>query len=145
MRDTGWIEVTAGVLGRNDDLRAMSPSLTIARQGVLSVEEKFMGGTGVNITPPPAPPLGRVQPAALTRATALIERVAVELGVDGYARIDAFMQRDTGEVLIIEANTLPGLSPSTVLYHQALAESPPMFPRDLLERIIDIGLATDRQ
>ena len=144
-RDTGWIEITVGVLGQNKELHAMSPSLTIARQGVLSVEEKFMGGTGVNITPPPPPPLGRVQPAALARATDLIERVAVELGIDGYARIDAFMQRDTGEVLVIEANTLPGLSPSTVLYHQALDEDPPMFPRELLERIIDIGLATDRQ
>jgi hypothetical protein len=58
-RDTQWIEVTVGVLGRRGAMRALSPSLTIARKGVLSVEEKFMGGTGVNITPPPPPPLGR--------------------------------------------------------------------------------------
>ena len=42
----------------------------------------------------------------------------------------------TGALLIIEINTLPGLTPSTVFYHQALAENPPIFPRELLEKII---------
>lgn len=140
-RDTGWIEVTVGVMGRRGSLHAFWPSVTVARQGVLSLQEKFMGGTGVNITPPPGPPLGRARPEAVARARQLIERVAVLLGIEGYARIDAFMNRDTGHVVVIEANTLPGLTPSTVLYHQALAESPPMFPRDFLEQVIELGLA----
>ena len=140
-RDTGWVEVTVGVVGTRGAMRALSPSITVARRGVLSLQEKFMGGTGVNITPPPAPPLGRVSPAALERARCLVERVADELGVEGYARIDAFMHRESGEILVIEANTLPGLTPSTVLYHQALADSPPMFPRDFLEHVVELGLA----
>ena len=130
-----------GVVGTAGDMRALSPSLTIARKGVLSVEEKFMGGTGVNITPPPSPPLGRVEPAAVDRARALITDVAHALGVGGYARIDAFMNRETGDVIVIEANSLPGLTASTVLYHQALEESPPTYPRALLETIIDLGFA----
>jgi D-alanine--D-alanine ligase len=138
-RDTEWIEVTVGVLGRRGAMRALSPSLTIARKGVLSVEEKFMGGTGVNITPPPPPPLGRVAPDAVTRTRSLVSLAADRLGIDGYARIDAFMHRDTGDVVVIEANSLPGLTPSTVLYHQALAEEPPIYPRELLERIIELG------
>lgn len=143
-RDTGWVEVTVGVLGTKGAMRALTPSITVAREGVLSLQEKFMGGTGVNITPPPAPPLGRVAPAALARARRLVEKVADELGTEGYARIDAFMHRGSGEILVIEANTLPGLTPSTVLYHQALAESPPMFPRDLLEHLVELGLARHR-
>ncbi|MEQ1702325.1 MAG: hypothetical protein ABMA25_19620, partial [Ilumatobacteraceae bacterium] len=55
---TGWIEVTVGVLGNRGSLRALSPSLTVASDRILSLEEKFMGGTGVNLTPPPVPPLG---------------------------------------------------------------------------------------
>lgn len=141
-RDTGWIEVTVGVLGTEGRMRALSPSLTIARQGVLSVEEKFMGGTGVNITPPPVAPLGRVRPEAIDEVRRRIELVAATLGLAGYARIDAFMHRETGEILVIEANTLPGLSPSTVLYHQALAEPVPMFPRELLEEIVAIGYSS---
>jgi D-alanine--D-alanine ligase len=143
-RHPGWIEVTVGVLGPEGAMRALQPSATVARAGVLSVEEKFMGGTGVNITPPPPPPLGRVPAEAVAAARARIERVAGVLGLRGYARIDAFLECATGRVLVIEANTLPGLSPSTVLYHQALAEDPPLFPRQLLERIIELGLAARR-
>lgn len=98
-----------------------------------------MGGTGVNITPPPAPPLGRFRPEALQAVRRRVEAVGEALGIEGYARIDAFVQVDSGEVVVIEANTLPGLTPSTVLYHQALAEDPPMYPRQLLEAIIELG------
>ena len=142
-RDTGWIEVTVGVLGSIKAMRSLSPSLTIAREGVLSVEEKFMGGTGVNITPPPSPPLGRVEPGAVIRTKKLIGRVADLLEICGYARIDAFMNRRSGDIIVIEANTLPGLTPSTVLFHQALQEQPPLFPRDLLETIINLGLSAN--
>jgi D-alanine-D-alanine ligase-like ATP-grasp enzyme len=45
--------------------------------------------------------------------------VAETLGIEGFARIDAFMHADTGEIIVIEANTVPGMTPSTVLYHQA--------------------------
>lgn len=140
-RDTGWIEVTVGVLGPRGAMTAFAPSLTVARKGVLSLEEKFMGGTGVNITPPPGPPDGRVLPAAVERTRTLISQVAGLLGLSGYARIDAFMHRETGDVVVIEANTLPGLTPSTVLFHQALDAPAPMYPRDLLERIVDLALA----
>jgi len=143
-RDVGWIEVTVSVLGTAGGMSALSPSLTIARKGVLSVEEKFMGGTGVNITPPPVPPLGRVAPAAIARTRHLISRVANVLGIRGYARIDAFMNRVTGDIIVIEANSLPGLTPATVLYHQGLEENPPLYPRDLLETIIDLGLRDRR-
>ncbi|MGF7238768.1 MAG: hypothetical protein ACQSGP_27990 [Frankia sp.] len=138
-RDTGWVEITVGVLGRRGAMRALAPSVTIARKGVLSIEEKFMGGTGVNITPPPAPPLGRAQPTAVERARASVAQVANRIGMAGYGRIDAFMHRETGEIIVIEANALPGLTPATVLYHQGLVEEPPLPPRALLEHILDLA------
>jgi D-alanine-D-alanine ligase-like ATP-grasp enzyme len=142
---TGWVEVTVGVVGTRGAMHALAPSVTVAREGVLSLQEKFMGGTGVNITPPPGPPLGRAEPAAVARARRLVEAVAHQLGIEGYGRIDAFMHRESGDIVVIEANTLPGLTPSTVLYHQALAEAPPMPPRQFLERLIDLGLARHAQ
>jgi D-alanine-D-alanine ligase-like ATP-grasp enzyme len=138
-RDTGWVEVTVGVLGKKGSMTAMNPSITVASRGILSLEEKFMGGTGVNITPPPAPPLGKVRPEAVRMAKERIARVANALGMAGYGRIDAFMHRETGEVIIIEANSLPGLTPATVFYHQGLAEEPPLPPRDILEMIVDLA------
>jgi D-alanine-D-alanine ligase-like ATP-grasp enzyme len=131
---SGWIEVTVGVLAREGVLKALSPSITVAEGVVLSVEEKFQGGTGVNLTPPPPDILSaRVVQQVRTR----IERVAQRLGIRSYARIDAFVERRSGRVMVIEANTLPALTPSTVLFHQGLAESPPIMPRELLELLIE--------
>ncbi len=133
-KKTGWIEITTGVLEEKEKMRALNPSVTVAEGEVLSVEEKFQGGTGINITPPP-PEI--VKPKVLKRAKQSIELVAKKLGIRGYARIDAFLQIDTGNIIVIEANTLPALTPSTVLFHQGLAEKKPMFPREVLEKLIE--------
>jgi D-alanine--D-alanine ligase len=133
-RKQGWIEVTTGVLEENGKIHALNPSLTVASGQVLSVEEKFQGGTGVNITPPSE---DIVKPAALKKAKRSIEKIATVLGIQGYSRIDTFMHVDTGDLIIIEVNTTPALTPSTVLFHQGLAEEKPMTPRELLERLIE--------
>ncbi len=130
---TDWIEITMGVVERNGKMHSFHPSLTVASGNVLSVEEKFQGGTGVNITPPPEQ---FISFETIELAKKRMELVAGRLGLRGFARIDAFLHRHTGELIIIEANTIPGLTPSTVIYHQALAEPQPVTPRDFLEGII---------
>ena len=135
----GWVEVTIGIiqdgtLHHKGTLHALSPSLTVAEGEVLSVEEKFQGGTGVNMTPPPEQ---YVKPAVLARVKKSAEKVAEVLNIEGYCRMDAFIQIDTGDLILIEVNTLPALTPSTVLYHQSLAEKKPMYPLELLEKIVE--------
>ncbi|MFH1012364.1 MAG: hypothetical protein V1760_01315, partial [Candidatus Peregrinibacteria bacterium] len=127
-----WIEITMALLGEKGGMRAFFPSITVALGNVLTLEEKFQGGTGVNITPPPQP---FVKKSATAKAKKRMEQVAKTLGLAGYARIDAFMHVRTGELIIIEANTAPALTPSTVLFQQALAENPPLEPLAFLERI----------
>lgn len=131
--NTGWIEITCGLLENKGSLRAFNPSLTVALGDVLSLEEKFQGGTGINITPPPAPYVNRL---TIKKAKIRMEKAAKILGLKNYARLDAFMNITSGELIIIEANTLPGLTPSTVIYHQALAENPPLYPLEFLEKIV---------
>lgn len=130
---SGYVEMTVGVLGKKNNMRALSPSITVAESAILSVEEKFQGGTGVNITPPPT---GVISAKNLKKVKNLIEFVAKKLGIEGYARIDVFVEIKTGNIIVIEVNTLPGLTPSTVIYHQALAEPLPMFPTEFLEKLI---------
>lgn len=141
-RRTNWIEITAGVIGARNRLHTLNPSLTVAFGHVLSLEEKFQGGTGINITPPPTPYVSRT---ALIRAKQRITLAAQTLGIEGYSRIDAFMHTQTGEVIIIEANTLPALTPSTVMFHQALAEPAPVYPRDFIEHLIALASKHDFQ
>lgn len=133
LKRSGWVEVTIGILEKNKKLYAFNPSITISEGEVLSVEEKFQGGTGVNLTPPPKE---IIKPNIVVKTRRLAEKLATKIGISGYARIDAFMNVSTGNLLVIEVNTLPGLTPSTVLYHQALAEKRPMFPTEFLEQLI---------
>jgi D-alanine--D-alanine ligase len=135
-KKTGWVEVTVGVLGLLGQLHCFNPSITIAANAVLSVEEKFQGGTGINITPPP---VEYVSTAVVEKVKSHITKVAQALGISGYSRIDAFMNISNGDVIIIEANTLPALVPSTVIYQQALAEKPPISPYRLLEKILNLA------
>lgn len=132
-RKNGWVEVTVGVLEENGEYHSLSPSLTVAEGEVLTVEEKFQGGTGVNMTPPPSE---YVSDAVLQKVKKSMEAVAEKLGIQGYCRIDTFMHIDSGDVIVIEVNTTPALTPSTVLYHQALSEKESKYPTELLESLI---------
>jgi D-alanine-D-alanine ligase-like ATP-grasp enzyme len=132
-RDTGWVETTVGVIEKDGKFHSFKPSLTVADGEVLTVEEKFQGGTGINLTPPPSE---YISEKVLKRVMSSMEKVAERVGIQGYCRIDNFMNIETGEVIIIEVNTTPALTPSTVLYHQALAEKKQIFPLELLETLV---------
>jgi len=138
----GWLEFTVGVLEKDGIYHAFNPSITIAEGEVLSLEEKFQGGTGVNITPPPDDLL---KPAFRQKVKVGIEKVAKALGITSYARIDIFFNLVTGKMIVIEANSLPGMTPSTVIYHQALTEERPLSPLDFIERILDDRIESTRK
>ncbi len=139
---TGWIELTVGVLEDAGIYHALSPSITVAQNAVLSLEEKFQGGTGVNLTPPPDSIFTAAQ---ITLMKEKIEKTAKALGIEGYARIDIFFNVRTNQTMIIEANSLPGLTASTVIFHQALAENPPMIPREFLAKLVSLGIARQKR
>ncbi|KAH7667514.1 D-alanine--D-alanine ligase protein [Dioscorea alata] len=132
-----WVEVTVGVVGKHGQLHSLSPSITVKESGdILSLEEKFQGGTGINLTPPP---LSIMSEDALRKCKQRIELIANTLELEGFSRIDAFVNVHSGEVLVIEVNTVPGMTPSTVLIHQALAEEPPMYPQQFFRTLLDLS------
>ncbi|XP_021289787.1 uncharacterized protein LOC110420741 [Herrania umbratica] len=132
-----WVEVTVGVIGKRGSMHSLSPSITVKETGdVLSLEEKFQGGTGINLTPPPVSIMSN---EVLGRCKQRIELIANTLELEGFSRIDAFVNVDNGEVLVIEVNTVPGMTPSTVLIHQALAEQPPMYPHQFFRSLLDLA------
>lgn len=129
----GWLELTIGVLECLGEYEALNPSITVAESRVLSLEEKFQGGTGVNITPPPQDLISADQLGIIKQSMA---DAAKALNIGNYARFDIFFNRITNEIVVIEVNTLPALTPSTVLYHQGLAQNPALTPLELLEKVI---------
>lgn len=131
------MELTIGVIG-NDIPRALPPSQTVCVADILSIEEKFLPGAGENQTPAPLPP------AALLLAQKTIEDVYKAVGAKGYARIDCFYQNEkqssTGipRIIILEINTLPGMTPATCIFHQAAEVG--IKPMDFIDLIITLGL-----
>lgn len=135
-----WVEVTVGVIGKRGAMHSLTPSITVKESGgILSLEEKFQGGTGINLTPPPPSIISK---DALENCKRRIELIANALELEGFSRIDAFINADSGEVLVIEVNTVPGMTPSTVLIHQALAEEPPMYPHTFFRTLLDLASET---
>lgn len=132
-KKSGWCEMTIVVLEKKGLYRAMNPSITVAQHGVLSLEEKFQGGTGINLTPPPVEILSTPSRIRVQAHTCI---AAKALGIENYARLDLFVECETGAIRVIEANTLPALTPSTVLYQQAMVETPPLTPQQLLFQLI---------
>jgi D-alanine-D-alanine ligase len=124
------MEVTCGVLGV-DEPEALTPSETIPTDDVLSLEDKFLYGQGENKTPArlPADQIERIRETAVETFRAL--------HLKGYARIDMFMRED-GRVAVLEPNTLPGMTPSTVLFHQAAASG--ITQAGFIDRIIRSAL-----
>jgi len=120
------IEVTCGVI-EGDDLIALTPSETIPTNDVLSLEDKFLYGQGENKTP------ARVPDDVLKNIQAVAVRTFSALDLKGYSRIDMFVRKD-GRIAVLEPNTLPGMTPSTVLFHQAAASG--ITQTELIDQII---------
>ncbi|KAM1038336.1 hypothetical protein EV1_032673 [Malus domestica] len=136
--ESRWVEITVGVVGTQGSMRSLTPSITVRESGdILTLEEKFQGGTGINLTPPPS---SIISNEALQKCKKHIEIIANSLELEGFSRIDAFVNVDSGEVLMIEVNTVPGMTPSTVLIHQALAEEPPLYPHEFFRTLLDLAL-----
>ena len=130
-----WVELTCGVFEKRNKYHSFNPSITIADSGaVLTVEEKFQGGTGINITPPPE---SIINSELLKKIKKSLEKIAAKIGIKDYCRIDIFANNNTNEIIIIEINSLPGLSPSTVLFQQGVKEEKILKPLEFLEKIIE--------
>ncbi|CAI0475720.1 unnamed protein product [Linum tenue] len=96
--ESRWVEIKVGVVGKRGCMQSLCPSITVKEGGdILSLEEKFQGGTDINLTPPPP---SIVSEEALEKCKQRIELVANTLELEGFSRIDAFLNVDSGEVPI---------------------------------------------
>ncbi len=130
------MELTLGVVG-NRTAQALPPSQAVTTGDILSIEEKFLPGAGENQTPAPLPF------ATITFVQKTIQDVYCALNCKGYSRIDCFyqtaQQSPTGKerLVILEINTLPGLTPATCIFHQAAEIG--LKPMEFIDLIVELG------
>jgi D-alanine-D-alanine ligase len=121
-------ELTCGVL----DGEVLPPILIRPRHGVFfDYESKYMTGASEEICPAPISP-------ELTRTLQRMARAAHDvLGLTDYSRAD-FMVRDGDAPYILEVNTLPGMTATSLLPQEAQAVG--LSFEQLLARLIELGL-----
>ena len=141
-----FIEITGGMLTTFDEkgersLEVFEASEALSEGDVLSLEEKFLAGQGQNITPArytSSPDENRI---VSNFVKSQFEKAARVLDINGYARIDAFVRvfdQNRVEVVFIEVNSLPGMTPATCIFHQAAIAH--YKPYDFIDRILDFGM-----
>lgn len=129
------MEVTCTVLG-NDEPYALLPTETPAKGDFLTVEEKFLPGDAQMITPPR---VAKKQVSLMQREFVKAYKV---MNLKVYARIDGFWDKKKKMLYINEPNTLPGVTPSTHVFHQAAEAG--MSPGEFFDEVIKYSLELEK-
>lgn len=142
-----FLEITGGLLTKYDKegkifYEVFEPSEALAGDEILSLEEKFLAGEGQNITPARYEKSGdkKAHEKISAQVRETLRRAAEVLNVSGYARIDAFVRvydDNRAETIVIEVNSLPGMTPATCIFHQTAING--YKPYDFIDRILNFG------
>ena len=140
-----FLEITGGMLTRYDahgniKYDVFEASEALSGGEVLSLEEKFLAGQGQNITPArySKNKAERQQISEIVKQK--LGDAAKLLNINGYTRIDAFVRIydvNRVEVIFIEVNSLPGMTPATCIFHQTALEG--YKPYDFIDNILNFA------
>lgn len=121
-------EFSVGVL----EGRALPPIEIIPLEGFYDYKRKYQSGLTREICP------AKLTEAEMTAAQEAAVRVVHALGLRDYARVDFIQDRYTGEFVCLEANTLPGMTPMSLLPQEARAAG--ISYEALCRRIVELAL-----
>ena len=121
-------ELTVGVM----DGKAMPSIEIVLKNGWYDYKNKYQAGFAEEICPAP------ISAEDEERLGRLAERVSKALMVDVYCRDDFIMDDDDGEIYCLEANTLPGMTPTSLVPQMAAEQG--MSYGELCEKIITLSM-----
>ena len=140
-----FLEITGGMLSKYDKqgniiYEVFEASEALSGGEVLSLEEKFLAGQGQNITPARY----SKNPEERQKISNIVKQqlgdAAKLLNINGYTRIDAFVRIydvNRVEVIFIEVNSLPGMTPATCIFHQSAIAG--YKPYDFIDNILNFA------
>ena len=126
-------ELTVGVM----DGKAMPVIEIIPKSGFYDYKNKYQAGATEEICPAP------IGPEATERVQRLAERACNALMIDAYCRCDFLWDTEADVMYCLEANTLPGMTPTSLIPQMAAAEG--MSYGALCEKIIAVSLKKYRK
>ncbi len=146
-----FLEITGGMLTHIDaggtvSYEVFEASEALAEGEVLSLEEKFLAGQGQNITPAryATDPIARQKIS--DKVKIILGDAAKLLNIRGYCRIDAFVRIwsvEKIEVVFIEVNSLPGMTPATCIFHQCAINAHKPF--EFIDGILQFGILNNKK
>lgn len=122
-------EFSVGILDR----RVLPPIEIIPRQGFYDYAGKYQAGLIREICP------ADLTAAQTSRAMELAQRIFNTLSLRDYARIDFILDDVSGDFVCLEANTLPGMTPTSLLPQEARAVG--IEYREVCRRIVELALS----
>jgi D-alanine-D-alanine ligase len=124
-------EIEVSVLG-NDDPEASIPGEIIPSREFYSYDAKYIDNASDLLIPAPIPE----QTAMLARQVAI--RAFKAIDCQGMARVDFLLNKDNGELLLNELNTIPGFT-SISMYPKLWEACGLPYPK-LIDRLIELAL-----
>ena len=121
-------ELTVGVM----DGRAMPVIEIIPKSGWYDYKNKYQAGLTEELCPAP------LSPEETDRVQHLAERVAAALMIDVYCRADFLLDENDGLLYCLEANTLPGMTPTSLVPQMGAAQG--MDFGEVCEKIIAVSM-----
>lgn len=126
-------EIETAVLGLEQPEVSL-PGEIVPRHEFYSYEAKYLDPNGAELIVPA--PISEEQTREVQR---LSLRTFEALELEGLARVDFFLDRDTGEWFVNEVNTLPGFT--EVSMYARMWQQSGLTYRDLVTRLIELALA----
>ena len=121
-------ELTVGVI----DGEAMPVVEIIPKSGFYDYKNKYQAGATLEICP------AEIGEEATRCVQRLAERAHETLMLEAYSRADFLWDDDSGEIYCLEVNTLPGMTPTSLI--PQMAEALGMDYGALCEKIIEVSL-----
>ena len=125
-------EIQVGVLAGE----TLPPIEIIPKEGFYDYENKYQPGAAEEICPAPIPPEAEREVREATR------KVYHALGLSAYSRADFILDQD-GTPWFLEINTLPGMTPTSLLPQEAAASGVD-YPA-LCQKVMEASLEARRQ
>jgi D-alanine-D-alanine ligase len=124
-------EIEVAVLG-NDDPKASVPGEVIPSHEFYDYEAKYMSGDSTLMIPAP------LSPSQMQEIRELAVRSFQAVDCTGLARVDFFIEKSTGRILVNEINTMPGFTAFSM--YPKLWEATGIPYAELVDKLINLAI-----
>lgn len=124
-------ELEVSVLGSGNNIRVSTPGEIVVNDDFYDYDTKYKKGTSTLVIPAP------ISESQLKEIKETAEKAYRILDCKGLSRVDFFIDRTNGKILLNEINTMPGFT--KISMYPKLFEHDGLSYKDLISRLIELS------